>query len=116
MDGRLRNLAQFPYRDDARTGPLAQLVSLPLDAGEGSAGLLAGHHLGHFFERQRRFDQVCRLEMCVRHDGSQSWERSGNGRTGSRPSQPSEASLISWNILPFGPATSDSSITAPGWY
>src|SRR3989344_4755646 len=44
-------------------------------------------------------------------------DRSGNGRTGSVvPSQVSDSERIRSNMRPLGPATSDSSITVPGWY
>ena len=97
-------------------GAGAQVVRLAVDAGEGAAGLLPRHDLRHLGGVQRGFDQIGRLEAVGAHGVAHRRLRSGKGRTGSRPSQSREALRIRSNILPFGPATSDSSITVPGWY
>ncbi len=111
-----RGRLEFGDGLDGGARPCAQVVGLALDAREGAARLLARHHLGHRGRLERRLDAVARADalFCLRH--RQSFDRSGKGRTGSLPSQPSEAARIRSNILPFGPATSDSSITVPGWY
>ena len=93
----------------------AQFVGLARHAQERAAGLLAGQHVGDARRIERRLEQVDGGEA-LRAPCAHSLDRSGNGRTGSLPSQPTAALRIRSNILPFGPSTSDSSITAPGWY
>jgi hypothetical protein len=111
---RRRGRFQFGDRLDRRTRTFAQRIGLALDAREGAARLLAGHHLGDGGRVHRRLDEVARADAFGGH--RHSLLRSGKGRTGSLPSQPSEALRIRSNILPFGPATSDNSMTVPGWY
>ena len=113
---------EFPHRFDLGAGARPQFVCLALDAGEGAAGLLARHHLGDARGVKRGFDQVGGADDLGVHGygrvrrGSQSCFRSGKGRTGSRPSQSRALSRIRSNRRPLGPATSDSSMTVPGWY
>ena len=95
---------------DRRACACVQLGGLTLHLDECAAGLLPRKHLGRALGGERRLEQVDRGEPA-----GHSVLKSGNGRTGSFPFQPSDASRIRRKSLPFGPATSESSITLPGW-
>src|SRR5690606_26380620 len=98
---------------DLGGGALAQFVGLVGDAHEGAARLLAGHDVGDPARIERRLYQVGRLYAFGAH--AQIADRSGKGLTASLPSQPSDAARMRSNMRPFGPMTSESSITVPGW-
>ena len=98
---------------DLGGGALAQFVGLVGDTHEGAARLLAGHDVGDPARIERRLDQIGRLYAFGSH--GQIADRSGKGLTGSLPSQPSDAARMRSNMRPFGPMTSESSITVPGW-
>ena len=112
--GRLGAASRLELLDrvDRRAAARAQLVGLAAHAHERAAGLLARQHVGDARRVERRLEQIDGLES------ARSRARSQRAQIGERPHRIAavpaarDASRISWNSLPFGPATSDSSITA----
>ena len=100
-----RSFAKGSYKARIFLGPSGFLLSRAVHPAQrlhhtGTRSKIAAK--GH----TRRFVQSC---VAI-----QSFVMSGKGRTGSRPSHPTEAARINSNILPLGPEMSDNSVTVPG--